>query len=376
MVAVGAIGIAVAYLLGAVLAILLPTAVRGGAWLPLHLALAGGATSAIAGVMPYFTSAFAAAPPANRWLRTAAVGAVALGALGVASGVVGDQAGLAVAGGVGFMAGIGLTGIAAIRPLGRGLGPSRGLVTQGYVDAWAQIKSAHAWLNLIGFVSLVIATTMLHLFPTVVGARIARRPSTWITLVGLAAGAPIVALGFVLTSDALARVGAVSVAAGSAGLAVNAWRTWQTRAHWTTDPDWHRFAIGGLVSAIAWFEVGIAIAAGRVLNFGANPAAWSVDTVTGPLIVGWIGLAIVASATHLIPAIGSGNPDTHARQRHLLGRAAILRLAIADVGIAVLSVGLPFGFGPLTQAGIILVMIGLGATVVLLGAAVQIGLVR
>ena len=382
------------------LAILLPTAVRRGAWLPLHLALAGGATSAIAGVMPYFTSAFAAAPPANRWLRTAAVGAVALGALGVASGVVGDQAGLAVAGGVGFMAGIGLTGIAAIRPLGRGLGPSRGLVTQGYVvalaevalgaslatlylagwtpvvDAWAQIKPAHAWLNLIGFVSLVIATTMLHLFPTVVGARIARRPSTWITLVGLAAGAPIVALGFVLTSDALARVGAVSVAAGSAGLAVNAWRTWQTRAHWTTDPDWHRFAIGGLVSAIAWFEVGIAIAAGRVLNFGANPAAWSVDTVTGPLIVGWIGLAIVASATHLIPAIGSGNPDTHARQRHLLGRAAILRLAIADVGIAVLSVGLPFGFGPLTQAGIILVMIGLGATVVLLGAAVQIGLVR
>jgi nitrite reductase (NO-forming) len=400
VVAVGAIGIAVAYLLGAVLAILLPTAVRRGAWLPLHLALAGGATSAIAGVMPYFTSAFAAAPPADRWLRTAAVGAVALGALSVASGVVGDQAGLAVAGGVGFIAGIGLTGVAALRPLGRGLGPSRGLVTQGYVvalaevalgaslatlylagwtpvvDAWAQIKPAHAWLNLIGFVSLVIATTMLHFFPTVVGARIARRPSTWITVGGLAAGAPIVALGFVLTSDALARAGAISVAAGSAGLAVYAWRTWQTRAHWTTDPDWHRFAIGGLVSAIAWFEVGIAIAAGRVLAFGANPAGWSVDAVTGPLIVGWIGLAIVASATHLIPAIGPGNPDTHARQRHLLGRAAIVRLTVADVGIAVLSVGLTFGSGPLTQAGIILVIIGLGATVVLLGAAVQIGLVR
>jgi hypothetical protein len=52
---------------------------------PLHLALAGGATTAIAGVMPYFTSAFAAAPPTDRWLRMAAVGAVALGALGARS---------------------------------------------------------------------------------------------------------------------------------------------------------------------------------------------------------------------------------------------------------------------------------------------------
>src|ERR1019366_10769324 len=94
-----------------------------------------------------------------------------------------------------------LTGIAALRPLGQGLCPSRGLVTQGYVvalaevglgasiatlylagwapvvAAWARLMPAHAWLNLIGFVSLVIATTLLHFFPTVIGGRIARRPS-------------------------------------------------------------------------------------------------------------------------------------------------------------------------------------------------------
>jgi hypothetical protein len=397
LVALAAIVIAVAYLLASMLAILLPAAVRRGAWLPLHLALAGGATSAIAGVMPYFTSAFAAAPPADRWLRVAAVGAVALGALGVSLGVVGDEVGLAVAGGVGFIAGIGLTSVAAIRPLGQGLGSSRGLVTQGYVlglaevavgasvatlfvagwtplvEAWAHIRPAHAWLNLIGFVSLVIATTMLHLFPTVVGARIMHRPSTQITVVGLAAGAPVAALGFALDADAVARVGAIGVVAGSAGLAVYAWRTWQTRAHWTTDPDWHRFAVGGLVSAIAWFEVGMAVASGRVLAFGADPAAWSVDAVAGPLIVGWIGLTIVASATHLIPAVGPGNPAAHARQRHLLGRASTLRLATIDAGIAALSVGLPFRLGQLTAAGIVGVAVGLAATAALLGAAVRIG---
>jgi hypothetical protein len=90
LVALAAIGIAVAYLLASTLAVLLPAEVRRGAWLPLHLALAGGATTAIAGVMPYFTCAFAAAPPSDRWLRLAAVGAVALGALGVAFGVASD----------------------------------------------------------------------------------------------------------------------------------------------------------------------------------------------------------------------------------------------------------------------------------------------
>jgi len=397
VVALAAIGIAVAYLLASIVAILLPAGVRRGAWLPLHLALAGGATTAIAGIMPYFTAAFAAAPPRDSRLRMTAVGAVALGALGVSLGVVGEQSGLAAAGGVGFIAGIGLTGVAAIRPLGQGLGPSRGLVTQGYVialvevalgasvatlfvagwtplvDAWAHVKPAHAWLNLIGFVSLVIATTMLHFFPTVVGARIARRPSARITVVGLAVGAPLVALGFALASDAIARVGAIGVAAGSAGLALYGWRTWQARAHWTTDPAWHRFAIGGLVSAITWFEVGMTIATGRVLAFGADPAAWWVEGVAGPLVVGWIALTIVASATHLIPAVGPGNPAAHARQRQLLGRASTLRLAIIDVGIAVLSVGLSLRLGPLTAVGIVCVAVGLAATAALLGAAVRIG---
>ena len=390
--------IAISYLLAAVVAALLPAEVRRAAWLPLHLALAGGATSAIAGVMPYFTSAFAAAPPADRWLRTAALAGVSIGALSVAAGVAGDQMALAVGGGVGFVGGIGLTGIAAIRPLSQGLGPSRGLVTQGYlvalaevglgasiatlylagwppvVAAWAQLMPAHAWLNLIGFVSLVIATTLLHFFPTVIGARIARRPSTTVTVVGLAAGAPIVALGFAIGSDTVARLGAIGVALGAAGLAAYAGQSWRIRARWTTDPGWHRYAMGGLVSAIAWFEVGIAIAAGRVLVFGADPSGWSVEAVAGPLVSGWIALTIMASATHLIPAIGPGDPRAHGRQRQLLGRASTLRLTVINFGVAVLSVGLVTGIGALDLAGFVSVASGLGATAVLIGTAIRIGI--
>ena len=63
------------------------------------------------------------------------------------------------------------------------------------VGLWAYLKPAHAWLNLVGFVSLVIATTLLHFFPTVIGARIRRSRVAYATVIGLALGASLVALG-------------------------------------------------------------------------------------------------------------------------------------------------------------------------------------
>jgi nitrite reductase (NO-forming) len=400
LVALAAIVIAIAYLLAAAITLLMPAADRVGAWLPLHLALAGGATTAIAGVMPFFVAAFAAAPPSDARLRSAAVGCVAVGALVLAIGVTSAVAGVAVAGGLGFLVGIVLTGAAAIRPLGHGLGPSRGIVTRGYllalvevaigaslatlflagwppvVEAWLRLKPAHAWLNLVGFVSLVVATTLLHFFPTVIGARIAIHPSARLTVAGLASGAAVVALGFAFASDVVVRVGAVAVLAGAVALAVYALRTWRTRATWTTDPGWHRFAIGGLVSSITWFEIGMAAAAGRLLVVGAAPAAWAVDAALGPIVFGWIGLAIVASSSHLVPAVGPGDPIAHARQRGILGRGARLRLAVTDLGVALTSVGLVLALTPLVVVGAGAMVAGFGATAALLGAAIVVGLRR
>ena len=149
------------------------------------------------------------------------------------------------------------------------------------VGAWTQLLPAHAWLNLVGFVSLAIATTLLHFFPTVIGARISHRPSTTITVFGLGAGAPIVALGFVAASDPIARLGAIGVAAGASGLATYVAQSWPSRARWTTDPAWHRYAIGGLISAIVWFEIGIAIAQGASWRLGrtlpGGPSTLSPD---------------------------------------------------------------------------------------------------
>ena len=56
--------------------------------------------------------------------------------------------------------------------------------------AWAALKPAHAWLNVFGFLSIVVAATLIHLAPTVVGARIEPRRSATIALVGLGGGCP------------------------------------------------------------------------------------------------------------------------------------------------------------------------------------------
>jgi hypothetical protein len=396
-VAVVAIALAVAFLVAAAVAMILPGADRRGAWLPLHLALAGGATTAIAGVMPFFAAAFAAAPPSDVRLRFAAVAAVTAGAVGVSFGVVGSASTVAVAGGSLFIGGVLMTGTATIRPLMRALGPSRGLISQGYVvalgevtvgavlatlfvagwqplvEAWGAIKPAHAWLNLVGFVSLVIATTLLHFFPTVVGARITVRSSARLTVLGLALGAATVAGGFAAGSDAIVRVGAVVTAVGAVAVALNARATWATRAHWTTDAWWHRFAIGSLIGAIAWFEIGMAIALGRVLVSGAAPAAWSIEAVGAPLVAGWMGLAVLGSATHLLPAVGPGDQAAHARQRRLLGRFAAVRLAVANAGIAGLAIGWPLHAEALIVGGAILLACGLASTGALIVAAVALG---
>ena len=397
LVAMTSIGVALGFLLAAVLAAALPTAERGGLWLPIHLALAGAASTAVAGVMPFFSAAIATSQPVDARIRWVSVAAVALGAVGVTLGYVASARTFAALSGAAFCIGLGLVGYATLVPLRRGLGPKGGVVAVGYaaalamvligailaslllaawppvMEAWGQLKPAHAWLNLVGFVSLVIATTLLHFFPTVIGARIQRVPAAYATTLGLASGAALVALGFAARSDAASRVGAALVAMGALALAIYAAQVWRTRARWSGDHGWHRFAMGGLVSAIAWFEVGVLLATSRIIIEGAQPAALRVDVLAGPLIAGWMGLAVLASATHLVPSIGPGDPHEHARQRVRLGTLATLRLAAADVGVAGLTAGLVWGSDTLTATALVLVALALGLSATLVGVALLSG---
>jgi hypothetical protein len=91
----------------------------------------------------------------------------------------------------------------------------------------------------------------------------------------------------------------------------------------------------------------------------------------GPIALGWAAQALVGAWSHLVPAIGPGSPEVHARQRTILGRGATLRVVASQVGVALVSVGVPLGDGRLVEAGLaVLAACGLAA-VALIAAALR-----
>jgi len=319
--------------------------------------------------MPFFSAALVAAPPASARVRVGAVVLVAAGASLVATRAFVPATALPPAGGMTFLAGVILLGWATFAPLRRALGPSRPLVAVAYgaaladvllgatlatafvggwvpiLERWSVLKPVHAWLNLLGFVSLVIAGTLLHLLPTVLGTRIATRASAAVAVAGLVLGAPLVALGFAIAggpgpaASLVAGVGAFAAVVGAVALAWHAVEVVRSRGRWSTDPGWHRLTSWGLVAAVGWFAAAVGLAAGRILVLGACAGRLADRGRRPPLAVGWVLQALVAAWSHLLPSIGPGGPPEHARQRRLLGRASWARLGAVNLGTALLAVG-------------------------------------
>lgn len=366
------------------------------AWLPLHLLLAGAASTAIVGVMPFFVGALAAAPPAGLRLRSASVALVALGAAGVAGRSIVPGAGwLPVVGGSLYLAGIacaaaatrqaGRRGLMARRPivtlayalalLNVGVGASLGtLLVAGWtpiVERWGLLRPAHAWTNLVGFVSLVVVGTLLHFLPTILGTRIVSRRSGTLAVLGLGLGAPVVVAGFTLGVDVVVRLGAIVSGVGVAGVVAEAVTDLRSRGRWTGDRGWHLVAGGMLLAGCAWFAVGAGLAVLRVLALGADGAAWSSSLVAAPLVGGWVVQVLIGSATHLLPAIAPGGPREHAVRRGILGRWALPRFIALNAGVLLLATGWWGGVEAAAWLGLAIAGGGILASVVLAARALR-----
>ena len=361
-IAAGGMAAAAVLIVLGILASLLPPEARRGIWLPVHLGIAGAASVAIAAVLPFFTATLGVARPVRPAIRTTGVTLPLVGILAVATGIAWGPTGLAVAGGLTYLAGVAVVAYAALAPLRRSTAPRRlalGLAaTAALVDVtfgallgtlyaagaawvlehWALLRPAHAWLNVLGFVGVTIVTTLVHLWPTVLGTRIVPGRAGAGMGIGWGLGPPLVALGLALGSDFVARTGAVVALSGAVSLAAFGIARWRVRGLWTIDLAWHRAATGHLAAGMAWGAAGGGVAAGLVLVHGASPAAWS-SAVLLALGVGWIAQTIVGAWTHLLPTIGPGGPVLHAAQRTILGRAPTARLAAWQLGTALLVAG-------------------------------------
>ncbi len=393
----GGVTLAATYLALAGASLALPDRIRLGTWLPLHLLLAGAATTAIAAVLPFFTTTLAGARPAHPAIRIGAIALVAGGGFAAMTGYghgVGSPL-VAIVTGVPFLAGLGLVAIAAFGPLRGALGVRRWPIELAYAVAlaqvvvgatiallllgghaettagWLMVKPAHAWLNAFGFIGLTVAATLVHLAPTVTGSRIRLRPTALVALATLGAGPPIVAAGHIIGADQVARLGGLLVATGGVALATHGLAVQRGAGRWTTELAWHRFAAWSLLAGSAWFALAAGVAGIRLAVLGPGPATWSLPLVAGPLLVGFAAQVLVGAWTHLVPAIGPGDRDRHARQRAVLATAYRTRLVLLNGGCAVLWIGALAGQAEIVRLGVAASAVALGAAVALVIRALR-----
>jgi hypothetical protein len=360
-----------------------------GAWVPLHLVSAGAAGTAIAGVLPFFTTALAAAPPADPRARSIAVGLVVAGALLGVAAIGGGAPRIGHIGGGVYIVGVLLVGVVAFRPLRGALGQRRRPIERSYaagllaavvgvalattmlagwapvVERWATLKPAHVWLDLIGFLSLTIVATLMHLAPTVEGSRIRPRPAARVALIGVGAGAALVALGYAIPLDAVARAGGAIALVGALAVPVHAIAVRTAASPWTTDLGWHRLVTWSVRAASGWFLLSMVVMAGRVMWLGADPRAWSLELVGVPFVIGWVVQILVGSWSHVIPALHPGGPPARAAARDVLGRVSWIRLAALNGGVLVAWIGIVLSMPWIFLAG---------ASVTGLAVALSIGL--
>jgi nitrite reductase (NO-forming) len=277
-----------AWLTGAAASLLLPTSLRLGWWVPLHLALAGAVSLAISGAMQTFVAALTATASAPSWMTWSQFGLVSLGAGLVVAGRMAGVPQLVAVGGSAFLAGALLLGWIVLRARWQALhlrhrlpvalylaavafllggGTVGTLLGAGVVPAerWLGLRGAHLVLNVLGWASVTIAATLVTLLPTILRVRMPRWPGRltgWLLVTGVG----LAALGLAWGVTPVAAVGSLVYLAGVAGLLEMIRRVLSAPRRWPVP-----IAGRHLLLALVWFVGGVGwMAAG--LSHGA--AGW------------------------------------------------------------------------------------------------------
>lgn len=370
-----------AWLTLAGLSLLLPEADRVGPWLPLHLALAGAISTAISGAMQNFVVALTATPAPSERIVIAQFVLVNVGAAAIAlDRVLGHELGVAV-GGTLFLLGIALLGWIVLRARRRSLhrrhtlpiamyaiaiaallvgGTFGALVGGGAVtgETWLGLRQAHMTLNLLGWVSLTIAGTLVTFLPTVL--RIRMPPwHGWATVALLVAGLSAIATGLAVRVEPLAGVGGVAYAAGALGVAWLAVKVMRTPRTWPVP-----VAAKHLLLGLAWFQAG-ALALAVALARGLDAFASFREPFLAIFALGWAVQTLLGAWLYLLPMARPGHPDDRRRQlaaielggtvQLLALNGGVLLLALAGAGwvsgtVGAVGAGLALGGGGLALA--------------------------
>jgi nitrite reductase (NO-forming) len=343
------------WLTAAALSLLLPEGDRLGLWLPLHLALAGAVSVAIAGAMQNFALALTAAPAPAGLLVAAQFGLLNTGVLLLAVRHPTGTTWAVQVGGGAFVASAALLGWLVVRARRIGLnqrhqlpiamylaavaavlvgGTLGALLGTGLIPArnWAAARHAHLTLNVLGWASFTIAGTLVTLLPTVLRIRMPDWHGT-ATGVALVTGVAAMALGLGVDVAPLAAAGGAGIAVGSLGVAWMAVLALRTPRRWPVP-----VAAKHLVTALAWFVVG-SVALPFVLAGGAASFARHREVFLAVFVAGWVLQTLLGAWQYLLPMARPGHPDDRRRQLGAIELGATLQVLAYNAGVLLLVLG-------------------------------------
>ncbi|HET7686087.1 MAG TPA: hypothetical protein VFM19_06780 [Candidatus Limnocylindria bacterium] len=367
-------------------------ATGGSPWAAIHLALAGAAVVAIGAFMPHFAVTLAGTHRAASNQRAVALALLAGGASAVVVGTLAGAGWVAGPASLAVLGGLGLVATHTFAPLREPLARRHPVVTLVYamalvelavgvtlgglaaagvpaiVAAWATLRPAHAWLNLLGAVSLTIFGTLVYLAPTVLGARIRAGAGLAVGATGMLIGPPLAVAGFAVESRPLLVAGMALTSLGGLGQLAYLVDAYRRRGRFSSEHDWRAVSTGHLFGGAAWFLAAV-VAATAEVAIGRPIAGWSIGALAVPLIAGWMLQELVGSWTYLVPSVSPGDAARHALQRRILAAAARSRAVAWNAGVALAWAGGQLVIPWLVLPGALLVGVAALASVLLLGRA-------
>lgn len=325
-------------------------------WLMLHLLLLGAVTHAILTWSQYFSFALlrSKATDAERRSQTRRLILSNAGAAVIIGGVIAQIWPVTIAGAAALITAVVWHGVNLFRRA-RGSMPGRfggtiryyiasaALLTVGAaLGAWLargdgepNLVLAHAFLNVLGWIGLTVAGTVVTLWPTILRTRADEQAASGAAraLPLLAAGVVVAATGAALALLPVVAAGLAGYLAGLAVIGVSLVRAARQKAP-------RSFAALSVGMALVWWAGAVAaIAVGAVVAFadgtGFNALARLVDQVVPYLAAGFAAQVVVGALSYLIPVVLGGGPTPVRVGTTAFDVAGPLRVAVANTALAV-----------------------------------------
>ncbi|WP_449279389.1 multicopper oxidase domain-containing protein [Leucobacter sp. GX0328] len=344
------------WLIAAVVSTVLHRVLPAPRWLMIHLLLLGAITHAILVWSEYFSFALlrSRASRSDRRRQNIRLILANLGAIAVFIGVPSGFWPSTVAGAAALIAAVGWHSAALVRRSRRSLPGKFGRTVRYYIAASAflvvgaalgaliatghgaaRLGLAHALINLLGWVGLTVAGTLVTLWPTILRTRADDQAASGAAsaLPALCIGAAAAALGAVLGVPALTAAGLVAYLIGLVVIGFSGFR-----AARQSPPT--SFAALSIAAAFAWWAVVIAfIAGGSVVGQlrGADAAetAGLIGGAVPYLAAGFAAQVLPGALSYLIPVVLGGGPTPVRIGTAAFERWGVLRVTVANAALIV-----------------------------------------